>query len=628
MALQKVARRVKRYFSHPSNHKFEKPGYKEDESSCRGDAASLTTIRRQSCVSQVPAARTEDSRTIENNATVRSQPERSPKSPRNFSRKAVQSYFSDEDAERRSLNFEIDPNTQKSDIPYLPPLRPISSHWDLEAWMHSNRAYRTPSPMVDQDAHPGVFEMQGSHSSDNESQSKQPTRIIKDACEGTASIGLKAHRRRTSSAVETSATRLKGSVGEVQVPIYHGDFRENAISPTSCKDETQESISPKSQKLRRRKTSIIKPRPSTSTYPIVSPRWTFTDIVTNMDEVLRGSMFEIEVDRTDLLGKIQPVEQDVTVSEDFSLSSKTNRLQRDDVLYTWTDTPTSSPMTRSYFSKYLELPTIAITTSGAEARSKSHEESNTKRDSLLDSPTRSPGMEIKNMSFPYPPPVLRERYNVLTLPHIPNTKHPAISPVTQVNVEKPPIPKRSSRRPKPYPIRQWKVGDSFASPDIAAVHDVAYSGGLSEHKKELEMAVSGILTTYTEGKEEGLWEIDEAELDEIEKWWAGFGYSGIGRLVHDDPEDTAESYKSEKSNGKSSEMQEYDKSHGCLERKGGVQSRPGDQDRFDGPESEIDSDSIVHHLKIEGNDFVAKRPSLNDIRRLLINKAIQTQNII
>ncbi|RAL68270.1 hypothetical protein DID88_008969 [Monilinia fructigena] len=50
------------------------------------------------------------------------------------------------------------------------------------------------------------------------------------------------------------------------------------------------------------------------------------------------------------------------------------------------------------------------------------------------------------------------------------------------------------------------------------------------------MAISGTMDDGTIGaSEESIWEADEAEVDSILDWWAGFGYAGIGRLVKEAP---------------------------------------------------------------------------------------------
>ncbi|QSZ37449.1 hypothetical protein DSL72_008545 [Monilinia vaccinii-corymbosi] len=51
-----------------------------------------------------------------------------------------------------------------------------------------------------------------------------------------------------------------------------------------------------------------------------------------------------------------------------------------------------------------------------------------------------------------------------------------------------------------------------------------------------QMAISGTMDDGTLGvSEESIWEADEAEIDSILDWWAGFGYAGIGRLVREAP---------------------------------------------------------------------------------------------
>ncbi|RFU26773.1 hypothetical protein B7463_g9566, partial [Scytalidium lignicola] len=620
MALQRVARRVKRYFSHPNNNNLEEPEVKKEENDSKRDAVSISTARRQSSVSQAPTARTEESRTVRNNATVRSQPERSPRSTPNFSRKAVHSCNRD-NAEYSPSPLGIDSSFQQSDTPFLPPLRPISSHWDIEGWMLSNQLYRTSSPTINPELH-----------------------SCGDVFQSTVSIGIRTHRHNTSRTVEAASAGSSTIVnvhdeliGRDLDPVHNGDLMGNPILSTPYKRHALEDITIKNEKLRRRKTSVVKRRPPISTPSVVSPRWTLMDVVTNMDEVLAGKTFKIETEGICLVNRKATLEQNKITLADCSPLNETQLLRTNSTLCTWSGTGTFSSMDHSNSCNHQESSDIMTTTKIAQKQALGVKIFDSKGIKPLETPIRSPGMQVQDLSFPFPPPPLQKRYNALALPQIPRTKHPT-TPTSPQRIEtKPPIPKRSPRRPKANPIRPLKVDNSKVpcslnsptSPNIIKEHVETYPRAVRMYRKDLDRAISGILATYAEGKEEGLWETDEVELDEIEEWWAGLGYPDIGRLVRGESNGTEESYKSiyagQRTSDNVSGIQERNKDDGVPVRNEEIQSEVRNQSQAN---SKVDFDKIVHRWKMAGNDAIPKCPSLNDIRKLLIRKALQTQNII
>ncbi|KAL2063294.1 hypothetical protein VTL71DRAFT_5099 [Oculimacula yallundae] len=589
MLLQKTSWRIKHIISTKKGSNIEKPGKHSDH----GQKNKLTTStpKRLSWLSQTSSSDTPPLRRAISSATTRSRRLTSSDSTAHSSSSSLCSCECE--ASPATIDhslFAVEPIPPLPEILYLPPpLSPEDASPDAKTWrlifqeplsrpstpdgihlriatsltsaLGTESAFDeivrlTPATMVDNDKTP-TQSLNYTGETDIEDLSENVEQLIRETDRAFQAVGtaLADAKAATSGWYEPSRP-VPPRPGSTSRGILKGTSRLPLRSLSISKGRKKRPVKKKSSIFGR---SIPKVPPPPANTPA---RWTLTDVTANMADVFSGKLFRTEVAEMLTPGRIQQIKNEKdesarkismesvrsfetdgsTPTEPFHLESLSSRI-------------TAAQQDVPPFASHI-LPPPA-TPQGSPRASKPTPPPRPPRpeDSLSQASSRA-GMLFNNLSFPAPPippraprrPSTSRRTSLLpTIPEVsPLDLTPAQFSFSKSNSS------MSSSRPSltimtpPTQIFLPSTNFTLTAPQfrhgpIRLDRLLRDRKGSSPEEEALDwiafqMAIAGTIELdehFGDMRDDSQWESDEAEIDNIVDWWAGFGFAGYGRIENE-----------------------------------------------------------------------------------------------
>ncbi|PBP20297.1 hypothetical protein BUE80_DR008999 [Diplocarpon rosae] len=483
--------------------------------------------------------------------------------------------------------FSAEPPPPHPDILYLPPLSDEFADGDAKTW---HLIFQEPSsqPLIPSDlefsprttsaAKCGLespFDVLGIFTIDLLDEDKTPTQslmftgesemedtsqnveqLIRETDKAFQAVGtaLAEAKAATRGWVDLESSGITNSSSALRGPMKRNTrWLTSPLKPPA----RAISVSKKKRASKRKATlsgrSLNFPPPPPANTPT---RWTLTDVTTNMVDVFSGKMFRMEVDEMLTPGRIQQMKEKAesdrkislesarsfetdssTPKEPFHLESLSSRItaaqQQSPPFPSPVLPPPATPRTSPLSSALLPSPRVVKGTDQENPLSS--------KDSML----------LSDYSFPPPPPpappraVRRSSASGVTsmLPTIPE-----VSPLNFTLAQRPSSTSSAdfsrpslSILPPPAQITLPSTNFTLTSPlfrhgPIRLDRLVRGRKGSSPEEEALDwiafqMAISGtILDDNADLRDDAEWEADEAEIDDIIKWYGSFGFQGYGRI--------------------------------------------------------------------------------------------------
>lgn len=624
MALDKFAKRLRRYLFHPKRETLDEFEEKQEAYS-REDSLSFTIMRRRSCVSQMRISASQHSAVETRYPTVRSQPGNLRTSAPNFSRKSLRRY-SHVGSEEINLPYPI-PNMidQPSDVPSIPPLRPISSHWDMESWVPSNKQIRAPSPTGNLESQSTIIEMldYGSYGGHIWSEYENLGDAYEKPLSSTArcpahGLGATEKTAKAESFVPmvVASSSDYGSIVDEALPSSLGSAQQLRM-PTPCRQAALEGETARNEKLGRMKAGSAGHGLTELPSSMLSPCWTIIDASKSIDGFPRRG-FGMPISGATPINSNEPLEHTPTTCKQSSSLDWTAILQTPDISCSGLETRMLSPMSHSHTTNPATAISQSSYTFNLPAESQDYE-----LEDFSTISTESGGMQIKDLRFPLPPPSQQSRYNRLALPSIPRRNDCNRSFLAEDVERTPQIPRRSPKRPKPRQVEHITEASSNtirSTKNFQSLQVITRDGAKPIEEPTIKtrnskVTFSNLFGAYLESRGEIVEENDETWLDDIEKWWAEFGYSGIGCLIQGenglkDRSCVKQTTKPRMSDG-GFEIRKHGKHGASL----GIKK------------AQAADDSKVQCSSMFGINLI-DCSSLNDIRKSVLQQALQSQKVI
>ena len=593
MLLQKTGWRIKQFIAHRRNNSHGESGETLPDDRSTDKKSTTVNSGRISWLSPAPAGEVSAIQRANSSATIRNRL-LMPASPTAHS--SASSLCSCEcETIAASTNhslFVAGPTPTTSNILYLPPLSSTNTSSDAKAWrlIFSENLSRSPaSSCTKLDAQralpttagtPPTTTVRGSTFDllealaldpvdDNRTQT-QSLRGIVDSDMEELSENVEQLIRETDEAFRAVGSALAdakaATEGWYDTPISTSKPlpRIVATSPGALKKQPRPPVSPlKSQNSRyisvskgkgkrkkpsKKKTTFlgkalrqVPPTPSNT-----PPRWTLTDMKTNMADVFGGKMFRTEVEEMLTPDRMQKLKDSITVETERKASEESVRSVQTDG-----STPTEPFHLESLLARITaaqkDAPTYPnpIVPSPAlpnQKQSSRQKQVGPRKVQFVDSPLNDTEMVFKDLKFPSPPRMPMSRStsrNVRLLATIPETLTPRQS--LKIDAQPPQllIPESPSYMALP------STAFTLTSPLFRHGH-IRLERILGEQKQSspddepldwtaFQMAISGTIDEDQGERYGEEWEADEIGEDDIMEWWATFGFGGAGELVQETP---------------------------------------------------------------------------------------------
>jgi hypothetical protein len=473
--------------------------------------------------------------------------------------------------------FEAEPTPTVPDILYLPPLYSTNTSGDAQAWrlIFSENLSRSPGscwskfdtnkplPLttpargltfdllealaidpVDEDRTP-TQSIREAGDSDMEELSENVEQLIRETDEAFRAVGsaLADAKAATEGWYDTSISMSKPVTRNV--PISCSALKKEPRSPISrsmsvSKGKRKKSFKKKTTFLGR---ALRRVPPTPANTP---PRWTLTDMTTNMVDVFSGKMFRTEVDEMLTPDRIQQIKNNITIETKRKLSEESTRSAETDG-----STPTEPFHLESLSARITAAQKAAPPSSSpvlpppaipSQKHCVPEKQAESRKVQFADIQPNDTEMVFKDLNFPAPPRMPMSRSpsrHVQLLPTIPETSRPRQSINTDPqhpHLFIPSLPRYIILPSTPF---------TFTSP-LFRHGSIRLERVLREPKPSspvaepldwtaFQMAISGTIDDdpYERYGEE--WEAQETEEDDIVEWWAAFGFVGAGRMVQEAP---------------------------------------------------------------------------------------------
>ncbi|KAG4439422.1 hypothetical protein IFR05_005115 [Cadophora sp. M221] len=596
MLLQKTSWRIKHFISPKKNSSLEKSGNHFDDARFPKTRLPTSTPKRLSWLSQTSSSDSPPLRRASSNATTRSHQLAPSGSTAHSSASSLCSCDCEANpAPIEHSLFGVEPPPPLPEILYLPPLSPEDASPDAKTWRlifqepfsrsltpDELRLGTTISLTTEFGTGSAFDDIVGVLSTGLIDDDKTPTQSLRYTGESDMedfSEGVEQLIRETDQAFQAVGTALADAKAATQgwyeplrpaplksASIARGIPKGHSRSPLKSASLRPVSVS-KSKKKRpaKKKANIFgRATPKVPPPPANTPaRWTLTDVTANMADVFSGKMFRTEVDEMLTPGRIQQIKNEKaesarkmsmesarsfetdgsTPTEPFhleSLSSRITAAQQD-------TPPFASPVLPSPAAPEANPQVLTQTPPPRPARPE---------ESLIQTSSRS-GMVFNNFSFPTPPvpPRAPRRSSTSRTPSLLPTI-PEISPLnltpTQFSFSNSDSSASSSRPsltiiPPPTHIFLPSTNFTLTAPlfrhgPIRLDRLLRDRKGSSPEEEALDwiafqMAIAGTIELDDEHfgdlRDDAQWESDEAEIDDLVNWWAGFGFKGYGRMENE-----------------------------------------------------------------------------------------------
>jgi hypothetical protein len=285
-------------------------------------------------------------------------------------------------------------------------------------------------------------------------------------------------------------------------------------------------------------------------------RWTLTDVTANVVDVFSGKIFRTEVDEMLTPGRLQQIKEENRIEDELKTSHESIRS-----VDSGGSTPTE-PFHLESLSSRIDaaldnpppfpspfLPPPATPKYHTDSAAESEKPTPTDVSAI---PRANDSMVIDDLIFPSPPRPTRSRASSRAAQLLPTI--PEISPLTMLPTRTiHPAPKLPPARLQPIqsyillPSTPFTLtSPTFRHGPIRLERILKYPQELSPEPEDepldwiaFQMAISGTMDdmrSLDDADDE--WEANEAEIDDIMKWWGSFGFEGFGRLAQDAPKRT------------------------------------------------------------------------------------------
>jgi hypothetical protein len=339
------------------------------------------------------------------------------------------------------------------------------------------------------------------------------------------------------------------------ISVSQGASRREARPPAMAKKSVitrTKSVAKGKRKGISRKKNLLSRVRNVRLHPASThPRWTLTDVTANVIDIFSGIRFKIEADEMLTPDRLRRLKQEDKVESERRISSESTRSVDTDE-----STPTEpfnleslysrlasvvlkEPVTPRFPSPVLLPPTIPWRRkTPARLAVRAAKAKVTLRDD---------GMELQDLKLTSPPRVLN-RSNVRSTPPLPNILE--VSPLHFTPTQ----PHYGKAKERQFYFESTK--SIPPPPDYILLSSTLWTltcplfkqGPIRIEQKEKEslpddqvldwtafqMAISGTMDEVgADGRDDIEWAADEAEVDEILDWWAGYKFLGYGRMMQD-----------------------------------------------------------------------------------------------
>jgi len=475
------------------------------------------------------------------------------------------------------------------EILYLPPLSPSRASDDAQAWrlIFSESPSRSSASSISKSGQKGrptatiaagsTFDLIGALALEAPDENKTPTQSLKYTCDSEmeySSDNVEQLIRETDAAFQAVGDALADAKAATRgwydhdVPVARntsltrGILRKHprsSVPPLKTQAPRSMSVGKKKKPAKRNllgRTLRSVPPPPTNT----PSRWTLSDVTTNVVDVFSGKMFRTEVDEMLTPGRLQQLQESIRLSQEHRESADSVRGAEgeDDI-----ETPTE-PFYLESLSSRLDAAQDAVSPFPSPvlpppAIPKRHpnrpSRPQPRKVQFADS---EEGMTVNELTFPSPPRISRRPSASGSVPHLPTI--PEVSPLTLSPAERfssvpsvlhdEPLHKMSDEKEEEnyiyLPCSPFTLTSPLFRHGTIRV-PIPYRGPNLKSDEEaldwtaFQMAISGTggIDGYSdnhdrEDRETAELEEIELEVNDIMQWWAGFGYSGWGRMVGDE----------------------------------------------------------------------------------------------
>ncbi|TVY28334.1 hypothetical protein LHYA1_G003670 [Lachnellula hyalina] len=583
MLLQKTSSRFKQFIAHRRKDSFETSGDIGEGGGLTDRNLSTNNPRRLSWLSQSPPTETATLRRTSSSARTRNQPLPPATSSASSSSSSLCSCNCKPD--RCPIECSLsspEPTPRSPEILYPPPLSSTKSRGDAETrrLIFSEPLLLSPastSSNTNTKASPSAetrvstFDLIEALSIDPVDEDTTPTQSVKsldlsDMEDFSGDVDqlireTDAAFQAVGNALEDAKAATQGwwlsSPANLPVTIPRTSLMNNprlSIIPLA-KGPTSRSVSiAKAQRKKTAKRRNILGR-ALRTVPIQSanapPRWTLTDVTTNVVDVFSGKMFRTEVDEMLTPGRIQRMKEERGIEIDRKISAESARTRSTD------DSTRTEPFHLESLSSRIDaarvhsapLPSPVLP---PPATPNAMQDLHMKTGTAEYASSSNSSMVINDLSFPSPPDPMRSPSDSCVpalLPSIPEVSPLTLSPTRALlTTPKPPEVRLQPVQNQDHiflPSTPFTLtSPNFRHGPIRVERILKYSQDPSSPEPEdepldwtaFQMAIQGTMNDASAVDDaDDEWEADEAELDDIMNWWQSFGFYGIGRLAQDAP---------------------------------------------------------------------------------------------
>ena len=386
---------------------------------------------------------------------------------------------------------------------------------------------------------------------DVESVSENVEQLIRETDEAFKAVGT-ALAEAKAAAQAWHDDRTLGTVIR-KVSVSRGAFKKEPRPPvTPVKSpitRTKSAAKGKRKTFYRKKPNLLSrvrhvPPPAANT----PARWTLTDVTSNVVDIFNGKIFRTEVDEMLTPDRLRRLRQEERTENERRISADSARsVETDD------STPTepfhleslSSRITAAQLKegKLPPLPSPVLPPPATPSRHRSPT-----RHGVKAGKTRAPDtgvtksvMEFQELNFPSPPKI-PTRSNARGTPS-PLPTIPEVSPLDFIPrpslYSKPKNRQFSYESIQPPPKYIFLPSTSFTLKSPFRQGEIRIERKVKElfPDEELDwtafqMAISGTMDEIGVDERDDIeWAADEAEVDDILKWWAGYRFQGYGRMI-------------------------------------------------------------------------------------------------
>jgi hypothetical protein len=387
--------------------------------------------------------------------------------------------------------------------------------------------------------------------SDVESVSENVEQLIRETDEAFKAVGTALADAKTATQAWHDDPALGTVTSNVLVSreAFKKELRPPGTPMKSPITRTKSAAKGKRKMFYRKKPNLLSRVRYVPPPPANTPaRWTLTDVTSNVVDIFNGKIFRTEVDEMLTPDRLQRLRQEERIENERRISAESARsVETDD------STPTEPFHLESLSSRITaaqlkegNLPLLPRTllpplATPSRHRSPTRHGLRAGKTRAADTGATNSGMEFQELNFPSPPKI-PTRSNARETPS-PLPTIPEVSPLDFI--PRPSLYSKSkdsqlsyeSLLPPPEYILLPSTSFTLTSPFRQGQVCIERKGKELIPDEELDwtafqMAISGTMDQIGVDERDDIeWAADEAEVDDILKWWAGYRFPGYGRMI-------------------------------------------------------------------------------------------------